>query len=820
MSELDAVREAADNKRLAVFAGSGLSVLRPAFLPNWSSFNQAVFDAVKTAAAEKLAGDPDTRAALDTLTLDRIPVETFSDQIVDGFSGADYFSVLDLLDGRASNANHKALAELAARGALRAIVTTNFDTLIERAFRERGVALQVFAQPEDFESPTAFDHCVLYKIHGTVGAETTFVDTVSQKMRGLGPAKRTHLHAVYDAFHMLVVGFSGTDLAFGQDYLAFDALQGSSTTAPALTWLVRDGEKTEPEVIALLERLKAKPLPGSMPEIFASLGIAVEAPPKEDEALRATIQERVRAGVAARLASGQDAAPRALLFCAALLGSLEQIGPASRLLARLDRSDITIPIDLTLMPLVLRATFAMRGHDYAGAAAAVKAAKARRNEPDIEAMAAADPVLDRAFARADSAIANLAGLLAEISGDTKLARDWINIAVGAARHAKSPELAAVLTANLSQATRREGDVDAALELARQSSMLAWEAAFPKAACMAALQESSIFLELAEYDAAQNALDAAQSRLSWLTDVRARAQFEVTSAVLIYRRGRFTDAWRRWRAVLEGLDGNPALRAELTLLLVPLVSGVPELNGELRDAIDEARAKLSPSEESSDSLASKLDATKAALEAGRLEPEPPKIAARDAEDLAIRQALVAAEFKNDAASAAGCLFTLMKRALAEGRHARAVDLATGALARARASGDNALIARALVFMGIATARSGDHRRALEWLSRAEDAKDALSPDGRLQLDGIRAQELVNTGDVNAGLALAETAIAAHSANGNDVAAAMLVLDIGALLVALQADDAGKWLVAHQPITQHAGVNAELQRQTLLARTIFR
>src|SRR5512133_1824616 len=94
---------------------------------------------------------------------------------------------------------------------------------------------------------------------------------------------------------------------------------------------------------------------------------------------------------------------------------------------------------------------------------------------------------------------------------------------------------------------------------------------------------------------------------------------------------------------------------------------------------------------------------------------------------------------------------------------------------------------LVFMGIATARSGDHRGALEWLSRAEDAKDALTPDGRLQLDGIRAQELVNTGDVNAGLALAETAIAAHSANGNDLAAAMLVLDVGAVLVALQADD---------------------------------
>ena len=815
MSDLDAVRAAANDKCLAVFAGSGLSVLAPAFLPDWHCFNEAVLGAVKTAAAVALGDDPDTRAALDKLRLDRIPVEAFSDQIVDGFSGADYFSVLDLLDGRASNANHQALAELAARGALRAIITTNFDTLIERAFRDRGVALQVFTQPRDFEKEPAFEHCLLYKIHGTIGADTTFVDTVSQKMRGLGPAKRTHLHAVYKAFHTLIVGFSGADLAFGHDYLAFDALQVGSPARTALTWVVRAGEETRPEVIALLDRVNAAPLVGSIPEIFASLGIPVKAAAQDDEALRTTIGRRVRAGVAARLASGQDAAPRALLFCAGLLGSLEQVGPALQLLARLDRSDISIPRDLTLMPLVLRAMLAMRTGDYAGATAAVRAAKARRNEPDIEAMVASDPVLSQAFARADSHIANLAALLAEMSGDTKLARDWINVAVGAARHAKSPELVAILTANLAQAVRREGDMDAALELARQSSALAWEAAFPRAVCMAALQESSLFLALAEYDAAQNALDTARPRLSWLTDIRARAQLEVTNAVLVYRRGRFADAWHQWRALLEDLDANPALRAELTLMLVPLLSRVPELKGELGDAIDKARAELSPSDESSRSL----DAMKAALEAGQLEPGSPEIAARDAEDLAIRQALVTAEFGNDAATAAGCLSTLMKRALEEARYARAIDLATGALARAQASGDNALIARALVFVGIATGASGDHPRALKWLSRAEEARDALTPDGRLQLDGIRAQELVKTADVNAGLALAETAIAAYAAEGNHVAAAKLVLDLGGLLVAMQAENAGKWLVAHQTITQHAGVEAELLRQTLLAQTIF-
>jgi len=142
-----------------------------------------------------------------------------------------------------------------------------------------------------------------------------------------------------------------------------------------------------------------------------------------------------------------------------------------------------------------------------------------------------------------------------------------------------------------------------------------------------------------------------------------------------------------------------------------------------------------------------------------------------------------------------------------------------VARAEAAGDPALKARALVFMGIATSSSGDHRGALESLSRAETLRDALTPDGRLQLDGIRAQELLRVGDMKAGLALAEAVITGRAAAGNYANAATLVLDIGALLVAMQADGAGKWLVAHQPITQHAGVEAELQRQSLLARTIF-
>jgi hypothetical protein len=42
---------------------------------------------------------------------------------------------LEVLDSDQPNANHEAIAELARRGRCSAVVATNFDTLLERAFR-------------------------------------------------------------------------------------------------------------------------------------------------------------------------------------------------------------------------------------------------------------------------------------------------------------------------------------------------------------------------------------------------------------------------------------------------------------------------------------------------------------------------------------------------------------------------------------------------------------------------------------------------------------------------------------------------------------
>ena len=70
---------------------------------------------------------------MNRLSLDDLDVTEFSQLVSDAFAGATWFDVLGVLDGVAPNMNHLALAYWAKEGSLRTVVTTNFDTLIERA---------------------------------------------------------------------------------------------------------------------------------------------------------------------------------------------------------------------------------------------------------------------------------------------------------------------------------------------------------------------------------------------------------------------------------------------------------------------------------------------------------------------------------------------------------------------------------------------------------------------------------------------------------------------------------------------------------------
>ena len=130
--------DAAQHGRLVVFCGSGPSKGAPSYLPDWRSLNQFVLDEARAAGLRALPGlSSSSGAAVESLSLTELPVASFSDQLVTLAAGSTWFEFLRLLDSEQTNAGHRALAELAEAGTLAAIASTNFDTLIERAFGER-----------------------------------------------------------------------------------------------------------------------------------------------------------------------------------------------------------------------------------------------------------------------------------------------------------------------------------------------------------------------------------------------------------------------------------------------------------------------------------------------------------------------------------------------------------------------------------------------------------------------------------------------------------------------------------------------------------
>jgi tetratricopeptide (TPR) repeat protein len=227
-------------------------MLSPTSLPSWLSVNRAVLEAV-AAGASSIVPDAESLAhfVLARQEKSMLPSEYFAELIVDTI-GADYFPVLKCLDSTTPNAVHRGLSSLARSGAIRAILTTNFDRAIEAAFEAEGVPLDIrFREPDlrrladDFSSVDRGDTCHLVKLHGSASDPNTLVDTLSQRKRGLPAAALTITRHLLDRYHWLVLGFSGADLDADPGYLG---LRAAADRGVGLTWLVRPGTTPLPVV--------------------------------------------------------------------------------------------------------------------------------------------------------------------------------------------------------------------------------------------------------------------------------------------------------------------------------------------------------------------------------------------------------------------------------------------------------------------------------------------------------------------------------------------------------------------------------------------
>ena len=196
----------------------------------------------------------------------------FQAQLAEESFGERYFAVFEPLDIETWNDGHAAVAALVRTGLVCAVVTTNFDRLIELALEAAGVKPTVYSSPEEFERlsqglkgrprKTAVP---VIKVHGTVGRLSTMVDTLRQRVLGRPKELEAALLRLFTDHAVLVVGFSGADLEWDSQYLS---LAAGAAGSPSFTVVNREGGEPREELVKLVAEAgpRARIVDGSLPE--------------------------------------------------------------------------------------------------------------------------------------------------------------------------------------------------------------------------------------------------------------------------------------------------------------------------------------------------------------------------------------------------------------------------------------------------------------------------------------------------------------------------------------------------------------------------
>jgi hypothetical protein len=128
-------------------------------------------------------------------------------------------------------AAHHAIAELARRGLIRVILTTNFDRLLERALEEAGVPPQVVSSPGGLAGMTPLQHAAVtvIKLHGDY-ADLEMRNTINE-LSTYPSELDTLLDRVFDEYGLVISGWSA-----GWDKALVAALERLKSRRYPLYW--------------------------------------------------------------------------------------------------------------------------------------------------------------------------------------------------------------------------------------------------------------------------------------------------------------------------------------------------------------------------------------------------------------------------------------------------------------------------------------------------------------------------------------------------------------------------------------------------------
>jgi tetratricopeptide (TPR) repeat protein len=253
------------DKRVAVFAGAGLSVDPPSFCPDWNGFRSMILRALLRSldgtgllsGAQEEAFGKSLIADFESAAASPFKPEIFM-ELLAGEIGDHALGALAVLKGGACNANHLVLARAAKHGHLSVIITTNFDQYIEHALEAEGVPHNVYSHADEFTGLAAAiadetqERVRVVKLHGSLERPETIRMTLRQAARPLERGKAEFLRAVMARYVVLFYGYSGNDddiypLLYGMDEKILGivwCLWSAASLAPAVaSLLIKHGDR-------------------------------------------------------------------------------------------------------------------------------------------------------------------------------------------------------------------------------------------------------------------------------------------------------------------------------------------------------------------------------------------------------------------------------------------------------------------------------------------------------------------------------------------------------------------------------------------------
>ena len=154
-----------NSAKCAIFCGAGIS------------YNSGV-PLMPDIKKKVLSGLPMNLKDTDELLNCKMPFELFMECLVENTANT---SIMDLFALGKPNNNHTWIAELAKKGLLRIVITTNFDELIETALNTAGVRYQLIYRENEFDSVDwESSGLKVVKIHGSIHDRLNIAVTIKK----------------------------------------------------------------------------------------------------------------------------------------------------------------------------------------------------------------------------------------------------------------------------------------------------------------------------------------------------------------------------------------------------------------------------------------------------------------------------------------------------------------------------------------------------------------------------------------------------------------------------------------------------------------